>query len=164
MMPSPYGPHQAPPTPTPSASAGAAGTDPKYGRYAAYAVPQATGELDGPRRPTSLPSAAGQKPFSGYEPPPTLSPYMNLYRDPVGGIDNYNALVRPVIEERRRAQSVQHELNRLRRAASVQGRNINQLERRTNPYQRRAASPNSSGQQPAMFMNYNNYYPGFGKR
>ena len=165
--PSPFGPFMNAPTLTPSASAGAAAVDPALGRYASFAVPQSTGAL-GPRgRPPSAPASVGSKPFGNYTPAPTISPYMNLYREGVTGIDNYNALVRPVIEQQQRNQRTQRELSRLQQSTRAQSSNLQRLNQRTNPYQRAVPSYGSGGQQgqrPAGYMNYHQYYPGFGRR
>ena len=164
--PSPFGPFVNPPTPTPSASAGAAAADPALGRYASFAVPQSTGALGLQGRPPSAPSAVGGKPFGNYTPPPTISPYMNLYREGVTGIDNYNALVRPVIEQQQRNQQTQRELSRLQQSTRAQTSNLQRLNQQTNPYQRAVPGYGSAGQQsqrPAGYMNYHQYYPGFGR-
>ena len=54
----------------------------------------------GPAGHTSSP--VYNKPFSQYRAAPAVSPYMNLFRDDTnfGRVDNYNTLVRPMVEQR----------------------------------------------------------------
>ena len=41
-----------------------------------------------------------RKPFSSYQASPALSPYLHLYReDAVDGVDNYNLLVKPLLDQ-----------------------------------------------------------------
>jgi hypothetical protein len=51
------------------------------------------------------------KPFSSYSPAPTVSPYLNLFRDDFGGDDdfNYNTLVRPMLQQQQFNQQMQRQ-------------------------------------------------------
>ncbi len=148
----------APPTSNPSASAGAASMDPAMGRYASFAVPQAMGELGTAGKPSALGAATKDKPFANYTPPRAISPYINLYRDPAGGVDNYNAYVRPIIEQQELNVQTQYEVSKLQRTSRAQTSNLQMLDRRLNPYMRELSSP-TTRQGPAQFMNLQHYYP-----
>jgi hypothetical protein len=51
------------------------------------------------------------KPFSNFSPAPTVSPYMNLFRDDFEGNDdfNYQTLVRPMLEQQRVNEQLQRQ-------------------------------------------------------
>jgi hypothetical protein len=51
------------------------------------------------------------KPFSGYSPSPTVSPYLNLFRTDLGGNNdlNYNTLVRPQLQQQQLNAQVQRQ-------------------------------------------------------
>jgi hypothetical protein len=55
-------------------------------------------------------SVAG-KPFASYTPSPTVSPYLNLFREDFegGGDLNYNTLVRPMLQQQQINQQVQRQ-------------------------------------------------------
>jgi len=59
------------------------------------------------------PSGGGQmgKPFSGFSPSPTTSPYLNLFREDFAGESdlNYNTLVRPQLQQQQFNQQVQRQ-------------------------------------------------------
>jgi hypothetical protein len=58
------------------------------------------------------PGGSGQgKPFSGFSPSPTTSPYLNLFREDFGGNSdlNYNTLVRPQLQQQQFNQQVQRQ-------------------------------------------------------
>ena len=152
----------APPTSNPQASGGAANMDPSFGRYASFAVPQAMGQV-GAGKPQSVQAATREKPFANYTPPRAISPYQNLYREPMSGVDNYNAFVKPIMEQQRLNVQTQYEVSKLQRTSRAQGRNLQMLDRRLNPYQRELARPTTQ-QGPSQFMNLQQYYPGFGRR
>jgi hypothetical protein len=102
------------------------------------------------------PTAISQKPFSGYSPPPTYSPYMNLFRtdNDRGRVNNYYSLVRPAVDQQRVNYQTQNSLQSLQTTTRVQGSQLEQLNQRTQP-PRPAANPS--------FMNYQNYYPGLSR-
>lgn len=108
-----------------------------------------------PRPPVatrSYPSRQQPKPFSAvtYE-RPTVSPYLNLYREDVGNAaPNYYAFVRPQIQQQRFAQNQQYALRNMTRqlqAASTQAGNM---------YGRNAGVPVTG--HSTRFMNHGGYY------
>jgi hypothetical protein len=67
-------------------------------------------------------SSRGSKPFSSYSAPPTVSPYLNLFRvDLGGGSDfNYNTLVRPQLQQQQQNQELERQnLQNSRRLQSI---------------------------------------------
>ena len=153
----------APPTSNPGAVSGAAGMDPAMGRYASFAVPQAMGQMGPTGTPGALPTATKEKPFSNYTAPRAISPYVNLYREPASGVDNYNAFVKPIIEQEKLNVQTQYEVSKLQRTSRAQSNNIQMLDRRLNPYQRELSRPTTQ-QGPAQFMNLQQYYPSLQRR
>jgi hypothetical protein len=91
------------------------------------------------------------KPFANYSPPPAISPYMDLFQNNAGALDNYNQFVRPRIQQNRANQAFGGQIGGLQRAARRQGAAIHQLNR----IQGTIA--------PQYFMNYQDYFSGFGK-
>jgi hypothetical protein len=61
-----------------------------------------------------------EKAFSSYRPTSGVSPYMNLFRTNTGGVDNYNTLVRPELEQRRLNQQFNRDIGGLERNANQQ--------------------------------------------
>lgn len=57
------------------------------------------------------PAGGATKPFSGFSPSPTTSPYLNLFREDFAGESdlNYNTLVRPQIQQQQFNQQVQRQ-------------------------------------------------------
>ena len=153
----------APPTSNPGASGGAASMDPAFGRYASFAVPQAMGQLGTSGKPQPVGAATKDKPFSNYTAPRAISPYQNLYREPMSGVDNYNAYVKPIMEQQRVNVQTQYEVSKLQRTSRTQTSNIQMLDQRLNPYQRQLSQPTTQ-QGPAQFMNLQQYYPGLSRR
>ena len=96
--------------------------------------------------------AAG-KPFAGYAPEPTVSPYLNLFREDLDGSSdlNYNTLVRPMLQQQQFNQQLQRqslELNRRLQAMAAQSD--------FNPQGSKSQYP--TGHQ-TVFMYYGHYYP-----
>ncbi len=91
--------------------------------------------------PRSQPVQA-QKPFSTYNRPPSVSPYLNLYRsgstNGMGAVGNYYTLVRPMLNQQRTNQAVTRSLQQLQSGAA------------------RGASAAPGG----YFMNYYGYFQG----
>ncbi|GAB6166899.1 hypothetical protein JCM19992_28990 [Thermostilla marina] len=83
-----------------------------------------------------------QKPFSTYNRPPSVSPYLNLYRsgstNGMGAVGNYYTLVRPMLNQQRTNQAVTRSLQQLQSGAA------------------RGASAAPGG----YFMNYYGYFQG----
>jgi hypothetical protein len=68
----------------------------------------------------------GGKPFESYSPPPTTSPYLNLFREDFDGSSdfNYNTLVRPMLQQQQFNQQIQRQgsdLSRRLQAMASQG-------------------------------------------
>jgi hypothetical protein len=92
------------------------------------------------------------KPFSNYKPAPTISPWMNLYRNDTanGTQDNYTGFVRPALDQQNANQHFAAQINT----------NSSKLQQQQSALQQ-------SGQQvpvgaglvnPQYFINYGNYY------
>jgi hypothetical protein len=65
----------------------------------------------GPRIGLGVGGSAANKPFTSYSPAPTVSPYLNLFREDLegGGDLNYNTLVRPQLQQQQFNQQVQRQ-------------------------------------------------------
>jgi hypothetical protein len=65
----------------------------------------------GPRIGLGIGGSAAPKPFNSYSPAPTVSPYLNLFREDIegGGDFNYNTLVRPQLQQQQFNQQVQRQ-------------------------------------------------------
>jgi hypothetical protein len=65
----------------------------------------------GPRIGLGIGPSAAPKPFTSYSPAPTVSPYLNLFREDFegGGDLNYNTLVRPQLQQQQFNQQVQRQ-------------------------------------------------------
>jgi hypothetical protein len=100
------------------------------------------------------PSAFGSKPFAGYTPAPTVSPYLNLFREDLDGQSdlNYQTLVRPQLQQQATNERLQREaleLNSRLQAISAQA-DFNPGGSKTQP---------PTGHQ-TVFMYFGHYYPG----
>jgi hypothetical protein len=64
-----------------------------------------------PRIGLGLGPSGASKPFSSYSPEPTVSPYLNLFREDIEGNSdlNYNTLVRPQLQQQAINQQVQRQ-------------------------------------------------------
>lgn len=64
-----------------------------------------------PRLTTQAAPAPAAKPFAGFSPSPTTSPYLNLFREDFAGNSdlNYNTLVRPQLQQQAFNQQVQRQ-------------------------------------------------------
>lgn len=116
------------------------------------------------RQPSSTPGPAriglgagnsfsGTKPFSGYSPGPTVSPYLNLFRTDLTGNNslNYNTLVEPQLRQQQLNQQVQRQerqTNSRLQAIAAQAD--------FNPQGSREEFP--TGHQ-TVYMYYGHYYP-----
>ena len=74
------------------------------------------GQVIGPSAPPQsrislMSGGAAAKPFSGFSPAPTTSPYLNLFREDFAGESdlNYNTLVRPQLQQQAFNQQVQRQ-------------------------------------------------------
>ena len=116
-----------------------------------------------PQRPASriglgVGSSAANKPFTGYDPGPTVSPYLNLFREDFDGTSdfNYTTLVRPMLQQQQFNQQVQRqnfEMSRRLQAMAAQSD--------FNPEGSKSQFP--TGHQ-TVFMYYGHYYPTAGQR
>ena len=107
-----------------------------------------------PRIGLGLSSApAGGKPFSTFTPEPTVSPYLNLFREDIeGGSDlNYNTLVRPMLQQQQINQQVQRQSTELARRLQAMSAQSD-----FNPGGSKEQYP--TGHQ-TVFMYYGHYYP-----
>jgi hypothetical protein len=95
-------------------------------------------------------ATAASKPFSDYRAPSGVSPYMNLFRtDRTDGVDNYNLLVKPRLDQRRDNQLFGKEIRGLQGASQQHGSALRNLGR----------AP-QGGNVPGYYRNYGGYYPG----
>ena len=107
-----------------------------------------------PRGPAGFSAApALPKPFTGYTPEPTVSPYLNLFREDIegGGDLNYQTLVRPILQQQQFNQQVQRqsmELSRRLQAMAAQSD--------FNPQGSKSQYPTGHA---TVFMYYGHYYP-----
>ncbi len=96
-----------------------------------------------------------EKAFAGYRAPSGVSPYMNLFRREGDGVNNYQSLVRPEVEQRYLNQQFGHEIRGLERDTRMQGTNLQQINRQNRTLQGVGT--------PQFYMNYGNYYQGYGQ-
>jgi len=87
------------------------------------------------------------------------SPYMGLFRNDTSGgtIDNYSTFVRPALDQRSMNQQFNMDIYGLDRNAKIQNELLQRFGRGGN-----SRAPQSIGT-PQFYMNYGNYYPGFGQ-
>ncbi len=95
---------------------------------------------------------AASKAFSGAQQTSSgVSPYMNLFRNGGGGVDNYSTLVRPELEQRRANQQFGADIHGLQGSTQVQGMAIRRIGQEQQNLQGVGAQQ--------YFMNYGDYYP-----
>jgi hypothetical protein len=73
--------------------------------------PGRTAARSGAPSSLGLSSGASSKPFSTYSPAPTVSPYLNLFREDFDGNSdlNYNTLVRPMLQQQQFNEQMQRQ-------------------------------------------------------
>jgi hypothetical protein len=143
-----------PASPTPRSYAPSPSAYSSYGAMQAERQRMAFSAHSGFSRTTAGPDKA----FSGYQMNTSgVSPYMNLFRrDTAGGtVDNYTTLVRPALEQQMANQRFNMDIYGLERNARIQQHSLQQIERQN------YRMPQSIGT-PQFYMNYGNYYPGYG--
>lgn len=88
-------------------------------------VGQTTTSFGVPRVGSGFAPSNITKPFSSYTAAPTVSPYMNLFREDLeGGSDiNYNTLVRPQLQQQAFNQQVQREIDYSVKMQSIAAQN-----------------------------------------
>jgi len=132
---------------------------PAHGLQGAYSPAQLSGasmsSMQGqlPYAPTVL----AEKPFSDYQPPPAVSPYMNLFRinSGFGTAGDYYLFVRPMFEQQAFNRQSLGQIRDLQSAGQTTQNNLEQLDRRTAPLQNPAGFN--------YFMDLNRYYPGLSR-
>jgi hypothetical protein len=131
----------------PTASAGASARAPSRAGSPAIAQQAQASRLEAM-------SGAGQvgKPFTGYTPPPTTSPYMNLYRGSSESYNNYTELVRPAVDQQRQNQSFGGQIRGLQSSSRLQSMGLQRLGK---------AAGQRGTNAPEFYMNYGTYYPAF---
>lgn len=70
------------------------------------------------------------RPFTNYEPPPVVSPFLNLERRDEFDFDNYNTLVRPFMEQRAQDLQFRNEIQSLQGTVRQRQRAFQQFEQR----------------------------------
>ena len=97
-------------------------------------------------------SAAAQTQVPRYRPArPTVSPYMNLFRENRGPLPNYHTYVRPMLQQRSTNYQQQFATQQLQQQVQA----LQQQGRQYGPAQ---VAPTGIG---ATFMNRSHYYPGY---
>jgi hypothetical protein len=98
-------------------------------------------------------SSPAGKPFSGYTPAPTVSPYLNLFRDDLDGSSdfNYQTLVRPMLQQQQINQQVE-------RQAMEMARRMQSLAAQSDFNPQGSTTQFPTGHQ-SVFMYYGHYYP-----
>jgi len=101
----------------------------------------------------AVPGPMLAKPFTGYTPEPTVSPYLNLFREDFGGNSdlNYQTLVRPIQQQQQFNQQVQRQNMELARRMQAMAAQSD-----FNPQGSQSQYP--TGHQ-TVFMYYGHYYP-----
>jgi len=125
------------------------------GRYNANRAPLNPYGEGGPERGSTRggTAAVNQKPFSGYRPPPAISPYINLFRRDAGDdFDNYNTLVKPFIEQRQFNNRMRQEVQGLDEMSQQQQRALRQMNQRNQVFQ--------GTTDPRYFQDTGNFYQG----
>ena len=117
-------------------------------------VGQSSTQSGGSRIGLGLGGSGGSKPFSGFTPDPTVSPYLNLFREDLegGGDLNYNTLVRPMLQQQQVNQQVQ------RQAVEFQ-RKLQGIAAQSDFNPQGAKDIYPTGHQTA-FRYFGHYYPG----
>jgi hypothetical protein len=103
-------------------------------------------------------ASTSSKPFSSYSPEPTVSPYLNLFREDFDGTSdfNYQALVRPMLQQQQFNQQVQRQSMEMARRLQTMAAQSD-----FNPEGSKSQYP--TGHQ-TVFMYYGHYYPAARRR
>jgi hypothetical protein len=109
--------------------------------------------IRGPRIGLGVGTSAVNKPFSNYTPPPTVSPYLNLFREERDGSSdfNYQTLVRPLLQQQQINQQVE-------RQAMEMARRMQSLAAQSDFTPQGSTSQLPTGHQ-SVFMYHGHYYP-----
>jgi hypothetical protein len=98
------------------------------------------------------PAVGSERAFGNYQPTSPISPYMSLYAPRTLGVDNYNAYVRPQLEQQAFNQQIEARFRALQPGqvpADAAGRSFDQLY---------TTGPEKAG---ATFMSLQPYYPNY---
>jgi hypothetical protein len=119
-------------------------------------VGQATAR--GSRLDMGLGGFGSNKPFSTFSPAPTVSPYLNLFREDLDGNSdlNYQTLVKPMLQQ----QEINQQLQRQNFAISQR---LQQIAAQGNFNAQGSESQPPTGHQ-TVFGYYGHYYPALGQR
>lgn len=130
---------------------------PAYQRYTSLAPRgSATSDSITSHRAVLARQAAVTKPFSDYTPGSGLSPYLELFRlDTITGADNYNTLVRPLLNQQMMNRQVGSQIRGLQNTTRSQGAAIQNLGRE-NRFLKGISTPQ-------YYMNFGDYYPSVGR-
>ncbi len=107
----------------------------------------------GARYDTPVSAAPTSKPFSGFSPSPTVSPWMNMFREDLSGNGdlNYQTLVRPMLNQ-------QHINSQVERQNIEMGRRVQAMSAR-NAYNPQGSKEIYPTGHPTVFMSYGHFYP-----
>jgi hypothetical protein len=105
--------------------------------------------------PKPAATARSSKPFSGYTPTPTVSPYLNLFRNSNSDVNNYNTLVKPYLEQEQQSRLFGGEIRGLQSSTRLQNNALQKLGKRTDLMGGTTA--------PEFYQNYQGFYPGFNR-
>jgi hypothetical protein len=97
--------------------------------------------------------ASLSKPFTQISPQPTVSPYMNLFRDDFSGESdlNYQTLVRPMLQQQQFNQQIQQQSTEI-------SRRLQSISAQTNFNPQGSTTQPPTGH-PTVFMYYGHFYP-----
>jgi hypothetical protein len=104
-------------------------------------------------RPPAAQAAVPVKPFATFRPQTPVSPYMGLFAPRTSGVDNYNAYVRPQLQQQAFNQQAENRFRTLQTTNDQQGNALKQLEQEAELFQTEGAPSN------ATFMELGPYYP-----
>ena len=109
--------------------------------------------IRGPRIGLGTGASAASKPFSNYTPAPTVSPYLNLFREERDGSSdfNYQTLVRPLLQQQQFNQQVE-------RQAIEMSRRMQSLAAQSDFEPQGSKNQFPTGHQ-SVFMYYGHYHP-----
>jgi hypothetical protein len=98
-------------------------------------------------------SSPAGKPFAGHTPSPTISPYLNLFRDDLDGSSdfNYQTLVRPMLQQQQFNQQIE-------RQAMEMARRMQSMAAQSDYNPQGSTTQFPTGHQ-SVFMYYGHYYP-----
>jgi hypothetical protein len=111
-----------------------------------------------PRIGLGIGASVAGKPFASYSQSPTVSPYLNLFRDDIegGGDMNYNTLVRPMLQQQQINQQVQRQNMEL-------ARRVQAISAQSDFNPRGSESQLPTGHQ-TVYRYYGRYYPAMNAR